>query len=380
MDESRNRFTKRRILIMVSLLVFITIAVSSGAIGYRVRELTRRTPPQSTGEPTVQTRRELILEESTVIQVVKKVSPSVVSIAVSRRVIDPFSPLSEVQRRESGIGTGFIISKEGLIITNRHVVSGPDLRYIVVTKDDKKFSVQKIFRDPVLDIAILKIDALDLVPVALGDSSRIEVGQLAIAVGNALGKFQNSVTTGVISGIRPEGIEAGDPFSGATERLGEVIQTDAAINPGNSGGPLLDSSGNVIGVNVAVTQGAQNIGFAIPANSVKPIIDEFLATGKITRPYLGVRYEIISKTRALAYEVPEGAYIREVIAGSPAEKAGIKVGDIILTINGQSVRADNPLSQIIQSKKISDVIELVVDRDNTQVTVTATLAEAPSQF
>lgn len=380
MDESRNRFTKRRILILVSLLVFITIAVSSGAIGYRVREFTKRTQPQSTGEPTVQTRRELILEESTVIQVVKKVSPSVVSIAVSRRVIDPFSPFSEAQRRESGIGTGFIISKDGLIITNRHVVADPDLRYIVVAKADKKFFVQKIFRDPVLDIAILKIDANDLTPVTIGDSSAIEVGQLAIAVGNALGRFQNSVTTGVISGIRPEGIEAGDPFSGVTERLGEVIQTDAAINPGNSGGPLLDSRGTVIGVNVAVTQGAQNIGFAIPVNSVKSIIDEFLATGKITRPYLGVRYEIISKTRALAYEVPEGAYIREVIAGSPAEKTGIKVGDIILKINGQSVSTDNPLSQIIQSKKIGDAIELVVDRDDTQVTVTATLAEAPSQF
>ncbi len=380
MQESwtQARGWTRRTLVAVSLLVVLLVSLTSGAVGYRLRELFGERSPLVEA-PLPQTR-ELISEESTVIRVVKKTSPAVVSIAVSRRVVDPFSPLADAPRRESGIGTGFIISSEGLIITNRHVVSDGNLRYIVVTKDDKKYPVQRVYRDPTLDIAIVKIDATNLPKVNLGDSGKLEIGQLVIAVGNALGRFKNTVTTGVVSGIRPEGVEAGDPFSGFTEQLGEVIQTDAAINPGNSGGPLLDSSGNVVGVNVAVSQGAENIGFAIPVNVVKPVIDEFLRTGKISRPYLGVRYELVSRARALAFEVPEGAYVREVMDGSPAQRAGIKVGDIIVNIDNQRVDENTPLAKAIQSKKVGDSVEIVINREGGETKLTIVLGEAPTQF
>src|SRR3989344_1783688 len=215
--------------------------------------------------------RTVVSEENAVISVVENTSQSVVAIGISQRVVNPFDPFAIPKTQDSTIGTGFVVSDKGIIVTNKHVVSQAGGTYSVVTKDNQKFEVKKIYRDPILDLAIVQIDASDLKPLELGDSAQLKVGQTAIAIGNALGRFTNSVTTGVISGLGRKVI-AGDPFGASRESLDDLIQTDAAINPGNSGGPLLNSAGQVIGVNVATTEGAQNIGFAIPINSVKSIV------------------------------------------------------------------------------------------------------------
>lgn len=320
--------------------------------------------------------RTIVQEEGAVISVVEKASPSVVAIGVTQRTINPFDPFALPKQQSSTIATGFTVSEKGIIVTNRHVVSDLGVKYTVITKDGKKYDVSKIYRDPNLDLAIIQINSSDLKPLELGDSSKLKVGQLAIAIGNALGRFDNTVTTGVISGLG-RAVSAGDPFSGQTESLNNLIQTDAAINPGNSGGPLLNSSGQVIGVNVATTEGAQNIGFAIPINSVKAIVDEFVKTGTVSRAFLGVRYRFITKDIALLNEVAEGAYIQEVVANSPAEKAGIKAGDIITKIDNQKVDSDSKISEVIQSKKIGESISISVYSDGQEKNLTVTLAGYP---
>jgi len=215
---------------------------------------------------------------------------------------------------------------------------------------------------------ILKIDPSTgsgqvLRPLEMGDSDNLKVGQFVIAIGTALGEFRNTVTTGVISGLG-RGVEAGSPFEGYVERLDNVIQTDAAINPGNSGGPLLNSAGQVIGVNVAVASGVENIGFALPINVIKDSLANFNKTGKFSRPFLGVRYQMISQKVALMNEVPEGAYIVEVVSGSSADKAGLKEGDIIVKVDGKGLKdLEGELAKAISQKKVGETIELEVYRD-----------------
>jgi S1-C subfamily serine protease len=213
--------------------------------------------------------------------------------------------------------------------------------------------------------------------VVLGDSSNLQVGQFVIAIGTALGEFRNTVTTGVISGLG-RGISAGDNFLGYVERLDNVIQTDAAINPGNSGGPLLNSAGQVIGINVAIVQGANNVAFSIPINTVKEDLDIFKTTGKFpTRAYLGIEYKVISQQVALLNNVPQGMYIVNVVSGSPAEKTGIKVGDIIYKINGNPVGPDSEdLSKIISDKKPGDSLSLDIWRNGESVNIKVVLSES----
>ena len=323
-------------------------------------------------------RTTILTEENAVITVAEKVSPSVVAIGATTRTFNPFDPFSLPRSQSSTIGTGFVISEKGIIVTNKHVVSETGIKYNVVTKDGEKFEIRKIYRDPILDLAIVQIDAVNLKPLELGDSSKLKVGQTVIAIGNALGRFTNTVTTGVVSGMGRR-VVAGDPFSGNTESLDDLIQTDAAINPGNSGGPLLNSLGQVIGVSVATTEGAQNIGFAIPINSVKTITDEFLATGSVSRPFLGIRYRFISKDVAILNDVPQGSFIQEVVSGSPAELAGIKEGDIITKIDGQAVDSEKKISDTITAKKIGDRMELTLWTEGKERNVTATLQELPNQ-
>ena len=219
---------------------------------------------------------------------------------------------------EQDIGTGFIVSSDGLIVTNKHVVADTTAKYKVIIGKDEVSEVVNIYRDPVNDLAILKINKNGLIPVEMGDSDKLKVGQTVIAIGTALGEFRSTVTKGVISGLG-RGITAGNQLSG-TEKLDNVIQTDAAINPGNSGGPLFDSGGKVIGVNVAVSQSGQNIGFALPINIVSEMIANFKNTGQFERPYLGVSYAMITKESALLNGVPAGAYVQGVSGGSPAQK------------------------------------------------------------
>lgn len=327
---------------------------------------------------TEQKTQTILNEENAVVGVVEKSSQSVVAIGTTRKVFNPFDPFSVPKNQSSTIGTGFVVSEKGIIITNKHVVVDPGVTYTVITKDGKKYEVRKIYRDPVLDLAIVQIDEGGLKALELGDSSKLKVGQMVIAIGNALGRFTNTVTTGVVSGVGRR-VVAGDPFSGFAEALDDLIQTDAAINPGNSGGPLLNSAGQVIGVNVATTEGAQNIGFAIPIDAVKKITDEFIQKGSVSRPYLGIRYRFISSDVGILYEVPQGAYIQEIIAGSPAENIGIKEGDIITKIDGEAVAEESEVSGAIANKNIGEKITLNLWNDGQERSVTATLQELPNQ-
>jgi len=325
----------------------------------------------------------IVSEESVVIDIVEKVSPSVVTVGIEQRIInfDPFDIFRQrpqASAKEQDIGSGFIVSEDGLVVTNKHVVGVPG-KYKVITYDGRKYDVESIYRDPVNDIAIVKIRVSKLKPVEMGDSSRIKVGQLVVAVGTPLGEFRGSVTKGIVSGLG-RGITAGSPFEGFAEKLDDVIQTDAAINPGNSGGPLVNSEGQVIGINTAIASGAENIGFAIPINVIKEGLKNFNKTGGFIRPYLGVTYRMISRDIAILNDLPEGAYVQEVVEGSVALKAGIEDGDIITKINNNKISTtEGGLAGVIAGYKIGDVIVISIWRDGKTLEVKATLAAAPNQ-
>jgi serine protease Do len=327
---------------------------------------------------TVSEKQRVVEEESVVIDVVDKVSPSVVSIAVeNRQLLDPF--FGQPQERESGIGTGFVVSADGLILTNKHVVSDESQKYIAIIRggngEERKLDVIEVHIDPFNDLAIVKVDASDLKPLEFGDSDQLKVGQKVIAIGNALGRFENTVTTGVVSGLG-RGVSPFDPSTGISESLEDLIQTDAAINPGNSGGPLVNTAGQVIGMNTAVAS-AENIGFAIKINIAKQLLGDFQASGgKIVRPLLGIRYTHISRAVALLNEVPEGELVREVVAGSAADDVGIKPGDIITELDGQKLTEEKSLSDIIRTKKVGDSLRIKIWRDGETIEVTATLKES----
>ena len=337
-------------------------------------------------------KKVVVYEESVITSVVEKSLPAVVTITVKKTTIsgdffefDPFNPFSPFrripgQRRkvERNIGSGFIVDSSGLIITNKHVVSDTDASYQVLTSDNKKYDVLKIYRDPLNDLAILKINASGLKTLTLGDSNNLKLGQLVIAIGTPLGEFTNTVTSGIISGLG-RGITAGSPFEGYVEKLDNVIQTDAAINPGNSGGPLLNSQGEVIGVNTAIAQEGQNIGFAIPSNVVKSLLDKFQKQGgSFERPFLGVRYQMIDRQTALLNDVVEGAYVVEVVENSPAEKAGIEIEDIIIEFAGNKVKDNkkNSLANLILERKVGETVSLKVWRNGEIKTLNVTLGRA----
>lgn len=382
--------TFRGVLVGILLGATLVVALISGAIWDRAVgfDFLDRVFINSEGTVAVRNKtaaREIVDEETVVTRVVEEATPSVVTVSISKVQTyggSPFDlfgqlffnlPGQQVQGdqnpSEQDIGTGFVIDSEGLIITNKHVVSDTSAKYKVVIGKDEVVDVQNIYRDPASDLAILKVNKTGLTPVKLGDSSRLKVGQTVIAIGTALGEFRSTVTKGVISGLG-RGITAGSPLQGS-ERLDDVIQTDAAINPGNSGGPLFNSSGEVIGVNVAVTQGAQNIGFALPINLAKEMISNFKSTGQFERPYLGVAYRMISQQAALLNEVPVGAYVQEVLTNSPAQKAGIKAGDIITEIDGQKLtdEGDTTLASIINKKKIGDEVGVKIWREQGEQTI-----------
>ncbi|KKT65694.1 MAG: Protease Do, partial [Candidatus Woesebacteria bacterium GW2011_GWA2_44_33] len=372
----------RKILIFAAVFVILLAAVGGGAVADRLwgfKPLDKLFPR---GE-SFRVDQRVVNEESVVIKVAEEVSPSVVTVSAqtpARRVLQ-FNPFGGgiSQRIEGGtpqdIGTGFVVSEDGLVVTNKHVVSVANASYKVITKDGQEYEATQISRDPSNDIAIIKIDASGLKPAPLGDSSNLKVGQFVVAIGTALGEFRHTVTTGVISGLG-RGITAGSSFEGYVERLDDVIQTDAAINPGNSGGPLVNSAGQVIGINVAVAQGAQNIGFSIPINVVKEALSQFKQTGKFpAKPYLGVQYQMISQQAAVLNNVPQGAYVVSVIAGSPAESAGMKVNDIIKKFDGQELTEEDTLADAIKKKSPGEAIELEIWRDGETLKLTVTLSE-----
>src|SRR3989344_4919888 len=321
----------------------------------------------------------IVAEESVVVDIVEKVSPSVVTVGIEQRVVN-FDPFDIFQRpqgvdREQDIGSGFIV-KDGLIVTNKHVVDAPG-KYKVITHDGRKYDVGSIYRDPANDIAIVKINAKGLKPVEMGDSSKTKVGQLVVAVGTPLGEFRGSVTKGIVSGIG-RGITTGSPFSSFAERLDDVIQTDAAINPGNSGGPLVNSSAQVIGVNTAVASGAENIGFALPINIIKDSLKNFNQNGQFNRPYLGIAYKTLSRDAAILNNVPQGAYVQDVVPESPGEKSGKGRGNFLKKKNGKKNEGENgEVANTIAVRKIGDTIALSVWRDGKTLEIKAALTAAP---
>lgn len=370
----------RRIILILAATVVLVVGILGGALGDRL--LKRQT--DDLGIPQ-EIRREVLKEESAVIDVVEAVTPSVVTVGIKKtqKTIDPqsffFGPFGWFEQEiEQDIGSGFIISKdEGLVVTNKHVVGDLEAEYRIITADNVELKVEKIYRDPVNDLSIIKVTppvGANFKPVKMGDSSKLKVGQTVIAIGTALGEFRSTVTTGVISGLG-RGINAGSLWQGASERLDNVIQTDAAINPGNSGGPLLNSSGEVIGVNVAISQAGQNIGFAIPINVISEAIDNFNRTGKFSRPYLGVKYQMLDKKTAILNNVVQGAYIIEVVKGSPAETGGIKDGDIVTQIDEIKLDEKNGLAEVVARKKVGAEISLKIFRDGKEETIKVKLQE-----
>jgi len=359
-------------------------------------------------------------QEEAVINVVESASPAVVSIIISKEVpvyeeyyespLPGFPGFPEfpefripkyrqkgTKKQNVGSGTGFIVSEDGLLITNKHVVSDDEAEYTIVTNTGEKYEVEVLARDPFQDLAVLKIKKKkdngseggilqEKFPVVrLGDSSNIRIGQTVVAIGNALGEFKNTVSVGVVSGLGRTITASG---GGMVETLEDVIQTDAAVNRGNSGGPLLNLKGEVIGVNVAVAEAAENIGFAIPINKAKRDINQIKTIGKIVYPFLGIRYILITpeiqEERKLKIDygvlIVRGETVSEpaVVPGSGAEKAGLKEGDIILEVNKEKITPRNSLAKIIQNYNPGDKIILKVLRGEETMEIQATLGEKAS--
>jgi serine protease Do len=364
-------------IVIAALIVFGGLgAAAVGLLTYvashttNTNNITERQKVQNDGNKSV------TQEEEDIANVVTKVSPSVVSIITSTQVKSPYFG----SQAEEGAGTGIIVGKDGYILTNKHVVDGANTVGVVLADGTKYDDVKVLGVDPLNDVAFLKIpDVSNLPAVELGDSTSIRVGQKVVAIGNSLGQYENTVTSGIISGTnRQISAQAGD----SVESLTDLIQTDAAINPGNSGGPLLNLQGQVIGINTAVAQDAQGIGFAVPIGSAKGLLKEVLAGGEVKRAYLGVNYLSITADVAKEYKlsVKHGAYVfgsdgkSPIASGSPAEQAGIKDKDIITKVGDVEVGDRGSVSSLIGEYAPGDTVELTILRGSDTITVKVTLA------
>ncbi len=398
--------------------IFGFLASSSGSTFFGKIESSQWGKIFSENQPVspVQVKQNIIQEDSAVIDVVKKTSPSVVSIVISKDVstlqnqggasdfFDPFNFFGQgggsangnkggsgsgttggTQKQDIGGGTGFFITGDGMVVTNRHVVDDSTASYTVVTSDGQKYPAKVLAVDPIQDVAVIKVEGNNFPTLELGNSDSVQIGQTVVAIGNSLGQFSNTVSRGIISGLQRNVTAGGE--TGQTEKLTNIIQTDAAINPGNSGGPLLDIEGSVIGINVAIASGAQNIGFAIPANQVAKIIDQVKTTGKISTPFLGVRYipvdDALQKQNNLPYNygvlVARGNAITDlaVVPGSPADKAGIVENDILLEVDGIKIEdaSGKTLTELIAQHKTGDNVDVKIWHKGKLSDVTVTLEE-----
>ncbi len=313
--------------------------------------------------------------ETDIASLVAKVSPSVVSITTQSQTRTYFG----VAERE-GAGTGIIVSADGYILTNKHVIDSARTVGVVLSDGTRYEEVRVVGTDPLNDVAFLKIpDVKDLKPVELGNSSSVRVGQQVVAIGNSLGQYQNTVTSGIISGTgRPVAAQSGTTI----ESLTDLLQTDAAINPGNSGGPLLNMAGQVIGMNTAIAADAQGIGFAIPVNGIKGMLKGVLATGEVKRAFLGVSYIPVTPESAKLYDlsVKSGAYVYSeqsvaVNQNSPAAEAGIKDKDVITKVNDVEVGPSGALATLLGEYAPGDVVMLTIVRDGKEQTLRATLSD-----
>jgi S1-C subfamily serine protease len=344
----------------------------------------------------------IVVEDSDVVDMVKSASPAVVSVVATKDLSqipgygsNPFDdefffPFFGTPRQQQqpniqqvGAGSGFLISSDGLIMTNKHVIDDTSASYTVLTEDGKNYEAKILATDPRNDLALLKIEAQGLPYLELADSGSIQIGQRVVAIGNSLGQYQNTVTTGVVSGIG-RSISAGS-LQGV-EQLEGVIQTDAAINPGNSGGPLLNLAGQVVGINTAMDREGQLVGFAIPSNDAKAAWESYRKNGKISRPFIGVRYTMINKQlveqqklkRDYGALVVSGSSRSEpaIVSGSPAEKAGLKEGDIILELDGRKLEGSLTLAGALKNKMPGDSVKLKIFSGGSEKEISLTLEEA----
>jgi len=373
-EEPKKAMSDKRKKIALLLVFSFVSGVLGGIFGYSISggDLKNIGPKES---KTYQ-----VEEQSAVIDAINKATPAVVSITSEGSAMGLFGAVQQTK----GAGTGFIVDEGGLIVTNKHVVSDENAKYSVFTSDGKEYQAEVKARDPLNDIAFVKINAKGLPVADLGDSDSLKVGQSVIAIGNALGQYQNTVTTGIVSGVG-RAIEAGDSSGGSVETLENIVQTDAAINPGNSGGPLVNIAGQVIGVNTAIDQSGQLIGFAIPINMVKKQIDSVKKTGKISRPILGIRYVPITKEFAARnnLKTEKGVLVYgggdlAVIPDSPAAKAGIKDGDIILKIGADDVDSTHSITGLLQKYSPGDKVTLTILRDGKEGKIEVTLGSSGS--
>ena len=339
-------------------------------------------------------------------RIIKKVIPSVVSIYISKTLeeverelpaeLAPMMPnhsSSEFKVPKDKIdahgmvlvggGSGFIVSQNGIILTNKHVVSDAEAEYTVITNDNKKYKAAIIARDPIDDVAILKIDAFKLTIAKLGNSSKVELGDDVLAIGNALGLFRNTVSKGIISGLSRSISAKPDPKEPVQELRG-LIQTDASINQGNSGGPLINMNGEVIGINAAIVYGAENIGFALPINSARRDLEDIKKYGHVSRPLLGLRYLTIDENLQEKMKLPvsygalvssHGSHQQAIIPNTPAHLAGFKEKDIILECNGQRLTVEKTIQDFLENLNVGDVLQTKVLRGGKEMDIKATLAE-----
>lgn len=369
-------------------LLLVATCVGLGFVGGIVGG--RSQSASQTNSPKAQ--QQIIASESQLINnIAKEVSPSVVSVNVTGLATTQ-SIFGQTQSEQQSAGTGVIISTDGVIITNRHVVPAGTEKVSVTLSDGTNLdSVEVIGRtseSDTLDVAFLKIKdkkGKTLTAAKLGDSSAVQVGDKVVAIGNALGQFQNTVTSGIISGYG-RSLEAGDGSGGSSETLQNLFQTDTAINRGNSGGPLVNTNSEVIGINTAIAGNAENIGFAIPINDVKGLITSVLKEGKLLRPYLGVRYVSLTDDYAYQYnlDVKRGAYLAPaqgqsvIIENSPASKAGLKEKDVITKIDNEPIDENHSLTSLLGKHSVGDKVTLTIIRDGKEQKLSATLEAAPS--
>lgn len=331
-------------------------------------------------------------EDSPVVQVASRANAAVASVIISKDIPvieQSFGGLAGytrgTEKREIGGGTAFFVSQDGLLMTNKHVVDDPDAEYTVFLNDGRRLSAVVAGRDPSNDVALLKVSGTGYTALLLSERAQPLLGQPVIAIGNTLGEFRNTVSVGVISGLQRT-IVAGGLFGGETEQLQSIIQTDAAINQGNSGGPLIDLRGQVVGMSTAVAGGdAQNVSFAIPAVDLRLVLDSYKEFGRIVRPYLGVRYVQVTADLQAAQKLGSdygvlviggtGPGEPAIVPGSPAAKAGLREGDIVLEADSIKLTEDISLATIVQRKKPGSVLNLLVLQDGERKTLNVTLQE-----
>jgi len=313
-----------------------------------------------------------LTEESAVINVADQDGKAVVEIKTTIS-----SPDTILQQDLHGIGSGFIVRSDGYIVTNNHVVENARQLQVILRDGAKKYDARVVGTSPEDDVAVLKVDAQNLPALNWGDSNALKVGQLAIAIGSPLGQ-QNSVTKGVISALH-RSISVPDPASGATQNILNAIQTDAQINPGNSGGPLLNSAGQVVGVNFAIeqAQAGPGLGFALDGNAAHDIANQLIQTGHVNRPFLGVTYQQLDETAASANALVVGAWVTDVTPGSPADHAGIKVHDVITKVNDQSIDDSHPLKDVLRQYAPGTKVSVTIYRGGKNQTLQVTLGTHP---